>query len=101
MRLSIYLYIYICVRVYMYMYIWGGGFPKLGVPYRGPFNKDYDILGVYIAPLLWGITICVYQGVALGFGAQWLMLSFGHWSCPFDVAVHVGPCCRTRLQGLA
>ena len=28
-----------CVHIYIY-----GGFPKLGVPFGGPYNKDYSIL---------------------------------------------------------
>ena len=44
--------------------LWGslgvfGGFPKLGVPFRGPYNKDYTIFGVYIGvPLYRETTIC-------------------------------------------
>ena len=29
----------------MYFMVVSGGFPKLGVPFWGPNNKDYSILG--------------------------------------------------------
>ena len=32
----------------MYIYIYGG-FPNLVVPFEGPYNRDYNILG-----LIWG-----------------------------------------------
>ena len=38
------------------MTIWGGcgSFPKLGVPFGGPHNKDYSIFLVYIGvPQFW------------------------------------------------
>ena len=35
------------------------GFPKIGgTLFRGPYNKDYSIFGVYIGvPLFWETTI--------------------------------------------
>ena len=29
-----------------------GGFRKFGVPFGGPYKKDYNILGVYWGPLI-------------------------------------------------
>ena len=31
-----------------------GGFPKLGVPFWGPHNKDYSILGSILGPPILG-----------------------------------------------
>ena len=31
-----------------------GGFPKLGVPFGRPYNKDYSILGSILGPLVLG-----------------------------------------------
>ena len=37
-----------------------GGFPKLGVPFLGPYNKDYSILGYIGVPLFRETTTYIY-----------------------------------------
>ena len=37
-----------------------GGFPKLGVPSGGPYNKDYRILHYNGVPPFWETTIWTY-----------------------------------------
>ena len=39
-----------------------GGFPKEGVPFGGPYNKDYGILGSILETPFWDITIYIYGG---------------------------------------
>ena len=46
----------LCVHTYIY-----GAFPKLGVPFRGPNNKDYSILGSILgSPILGNYHIYIH-----------------------------------------
>ena len=41
-----------------------GGFPKLGVPFGGPFHKDYSILGSILGSPYFGKLPCITQTAA-------------------------------------
>ena len=81
------------VYIYIYMYIYE--LPELRIPYGGPYNKDYDILGSILGSPILGklpsiyIYICTYASfhititssiqLFLGGGTTRHMSSFFWW----------------------
>ena len=77
-----------------------GGFPEVGYLLRGPHNKDYSSLGVYIGvPLFWETTTWLRVLNILGptFGGRGFFWGGGNTERPYNIQA---PIPKPRVKGV-